>query len=692
MYLPIENGSCINIQGLECWIPPEGYVLNVATKEYEYRGVYSRSENTKEQKWERTPLPGWYKDVHKQWKNYDRKKKEDDPEFYNEQLEAYKKQEWDRRLNGYWFMNNGKATYLTGSHYMYLQWWQIDIGYPKYRITDLEYFYFQQYCVEDPNCMGMLEITKRRFGKTFRGGLFLYEYITRTKMTNGAIQSKTGGDAKKVFGKAVISPFKKLPKFFRPEYDMSLGITPKTEIRFQQTNVRGAKAEEGLDREELGSMIDWGSSDPISYDGQKIHRGFEDEWAKTIECNIYDRHEVLRYCVVDDEGNIIGKLLYSSTVEKLDTDREGIQESAKTLWEDSDQLNKGENGRTASGLYRFFMTADRSKNFDDYGYPDVEKTVKEILADRETVKHNPRSLTKRVKKEARTIEEAFSDDGDKCVFNITNINDREKEVKENPIPKREILFYLDEKTQTSKWRDANKNEKDFCWRFSPDADLSEENSNKFIYDTGVRKPGRTKIGAISVDSYANSQGGRKYGSKASVWVGTKYDVLNPENTGKPFGHLYGRPTEKDDLHKQVMLAGMFFGFEIFYEHTADDYDGYFKDRGKRGYLGRYPKSLIDPTKVEKQERHRGTPITPFALTKELDNGISYFENYCHKIDFEEVFPHAKKFDPYNRTESDIIVSLLIFITVIAEPVVIPQSPKTPLVRVYPNRGIQEQYN
>ena len=409
MYNGIEGGNSIEIQGLNCNIPPEGYVFNLATKKLESRGIYKRSNNPEDQYWERVPLPHWYKEIIKKEDLYDKKRKEDDPAFYDEQLENYKKQEWDRRLNGHWFMNNGKATYLTGSHYMYLQWFQIDIGYPRFRIPDLEYFYFLQYVIEDPECMGMLEITKRRFGKTFRGGLFLYEYITRTRMTNGGIQSKTGMDAKKVFAKAVISPFKKLPRFFRPEYDMSLGVTPKSEIRFQQTNVRGKKAEDNLDKEELGSMIDFQSADTIAYDGQKIHRYFSDEWAKTTEVNIYDRHEVIRYCLLDDEGRIIGKALYSSTVEKLDTERNGIQDSARNLWKDSDQCNKQENNRTPSGLYRFFMTADRAKNFDIFGFPDVEKTIKEILADRESVKHNLRSLTKRIKKEARTIEEVRDD-------------------------------------------------------------------------------------------------------------------------------------------------------------------------------------------------------------------------------------------------------------------------------------------
>lgn len=1086
MYNQISNGTRISIQGLDCWIPPEGYVVDFATKELEFVGVYSRSEITEEQYWERKPLPVWYKDTMKRWTDYDKKKKDDSPDFYDDKLDQYQKQEWSRRLNGFWYTNKGKSVYLTGMHYMFMQWFQIDIGYPRFRRPDLDYFYFLQYCLEDPECMGMLEITKRRFGKTFRGGLFLIEYVTRNKMTNAGIQSKTGGDAKKVFGKAVINPFKKLPRFFRPEYDMSLGITPKSEIRFQQTNVRGKKAEEGLDKEELGSMIDHQSADIVAYDGQKIHRYFSDEWAKcfgkgtrirmydgsiknvedigngelvmgndstarltygstsgkeemfriipkkgkpwecnvshilslkwclnrgnkkrgwaaksvvnitvrdflklqpyeqrhlmlykapieyteqlhelepyflglwlgdgskynpeittadnevvsylkqlaikeglelcnpehiqyrlhckmgnevsgslngvdhsfkscrqaanffgykgnftktdiyknnnweikygqnnriltamqryglvcnkhiptefiidsrknrldllaglvdsdghiskgpsgkpkaveitqkikhlayqiselatslgfyssvmpkiatmrradkslyecpvykvmiygnlwdiptkvarkqvpkiefhvnrrtsahcgfsvesvgvgeyygfsvddnhlflledgtvvhnTTECNIYDRHDVIRYCLLDDDGKIIGKALYSSTVEKLDSEKDGVQEAAENLWNDSDQLNKKENNRTASGLYRFFMTADRGRNIDIYGDPDEEKTVKEILADRAAVSHNSRALSNLIKKEARTIQEAFSTDGDKCIFNVQNIDSRDEYLKENPVYKRKVVFEptFDVSGKRSvRWRDINSKEKSFHWEITfgltPDFE-----SNKFVWDSKLRKPCRNGEFAISVDGYGNNQGGRKYGSKASAWLGRKYDVRDPNNTFKAIGNLFGRPEEKSKLHEQVMLCAEYFSCQAWFEHNSDEYDTYFKDRGKRLYLGVYPLSTIPPDKRETTERHRGFPTTPFSLTRQNDVTIAYFENYCHLIDWPKLLDNAKKYDPYNRTAFDMVVSFEMLIVCLMEPVYVPPPVTTPLVKVYPNYGVQVQ--
>jgi hypothetical protein len=677
MYEKIEGGSIIDIQGLKCNLPPEGYVFNIITKQIEFRGVYKRSEIESEQYWKRIPLPDWYQDTMKKWDEFDKKKKDDEVEFYDERLEEYKKQEWDRRLNGFWYMNNGKPLFLTGLHYLYLQWWPIDIGYPKFRMPDLEKFYFMDYCIQDPLCMGMLEVTKRRFGKSFVAGLFVSEYITRTKMTNGGIQSKTGSDAKKFFAKTVVNPFRRLPKFFRPEYDMSLGVNPKTEMRFQKTNVRGKKAEDSVDKDELGSIIDHQSADTVAYDGQKLHRYVADECGKTTEVNVYDRHEVVRYCLLDDEGKIIGKALYTTTVEKLTTEKDGVQDAFKLLWEESNQDKRQDNGTTSSGLYRFFMSAKRTRNFDDFGFPDENKTLDQILADRETVKNNPRALSARVRKEPLTIDEAFSTDSDKCIFNVMNIGAREQYLKENPVLKRHIIFYRDI-DQTVRWRNINDKEEDFHWVITQFPKAGEE--NKHTFDVKTRKPGRVSDGAIAIDGYSNSQGG-KYGSKASAWIGRRYDLLNPETTGKAIGHLYGRPQIKETLHEQVLLAAEFYGYQAWYEHNSDDYLSYFRDRGRVGYLGSYPLSTIDPSKRESAERHKGFPTTPFSLTKQTDVGIMYFESHIDSIDFENLLEDAKKFDPNNRTDFDQTVSFLMLIVCLMEPVQ-KQIKREPLVRSY----------
>ena len=664
MYEKIEGGTIIDIQGLKCNLPPDGYVYNIITKQLEFRGIYERDKNIDEQYWKRIPMPSWYADTMKKWDEFDKKKKDDELEFYDEKLEEFKRQEWDRRLNGFWYMNNGKPTYLTGLHYLYLQWWSIDIGYPKFRMPDLEKFYFMEYCIQDPLCMGMLEVTKRRFGKSFVAGLFVTEYTTRTKMTNGGIQSKTGSDAKKFFAKTVVNPFRRLPKFFRPEYDMSLGVNPKSEMRFQKTNVRGKKAEENVDKDELGSVIDHQSADTVAYDGQKLHRYVADECGKTTEVNVYDRHEVVRYCLLDDEGQIIGKALYTTTVEKLTTEKDGVQDAFKLLWEESNQEKRQDNGTTSSGLYRFFMSAKRTRNFDDFGYPDEEKTLDQILADRDTVKNNQRALSARIRKEPLTIDEAFSTDSDKCIFNVMNIGARESYLKENPKLKRHVIFYRDI-DQVVRWREINDKEEDFHWVITQFPQAGEE--NKHTYDVKTRKPARVSDGAIAIDGYSNSQGG-KYGSKASAWIGRRYDLLNPEHTGKAIGHLYGRPQIKETLHEQVLLAAEFYGYQAWYEHNSDDYLSYFRDRGRVGYLGSYPLSTIDPAKRETADRHKGFPTTPFSLTKQTDVGIMYFESHIDSIDFENLLEDAKKFDPNNRTDYDITVSFLMLIVCLMEPV------------------------
>jgi hypothetical protein len=279
-----------------------------------------------------------------------------------------------------------------------------------------------------------------------------------------------------------------------------------------------------------------------------------------------------------------------------------------------------------------------------------------------------------------TVKEMFEAANTDCVFNSFKINQRKAQLEENPVFKRKVWFYRNPDTLKAEIRDINDNEKNFHWEFTWLPKKGEE--NKVSFDGRMQLPGNTDDGAIAVDSYSNSQGGRKYGSKACAIAGRRSDVLDPENTGKAIGILYGRPSEKDTLHNQVMLAAEYLGYLVWYEHTADDYDGYFKDRGRTGYLGKYPKSMIDPNKRENAERHRGTPITPFSLTKQLDNGISYFEHHCDRIDWIEILNNALLFDPYDRTKFDMLVTFLILISVLQERPLKTPPRKIPLIKVY----------
>ncbi|MEJ7827161.1 MAG: hypothetical protein WKF91_03170, partial [Segetibacter sp.] len=578
MHLKIKDGSVTNIQGLDCWLPPVGYVLNILTGNLEKRAIISMSSKKSEQYWQREPLPDWYK----RREGAEESKKQIDPEYFDPEMEKYRSQEWDRRLNGVWVMMNGKAVYLTGLYYMYLQWWHIDIGYPKFRIPDLEYYYFLQYCIEDPECMGMAEITKRRFGKTFRCGLFLYEYPSRMEEAYSGLQSKTGADAKKVFSKAIIKPFKKLPRFFRPEYDMSGGITPKSELRFQTTNVKGKKAEATLDVEELGSLIDFQSAEVVAYDGQKLHRYVADECGKVKDIDVYDRHDVARYCILDDEGKIIGKMLYTTTVEEMEAGGAAFFK----LWKDSDQANKGENERTPSGLYRFFMPAHRTRNFDAYGYPDEEKTLDAILADRKSIEHNPRALSARKRKEPLTEAEAFRIDGSKCMFNSELLNNRIDFLNSNEVTERGNF----------QWEGGVKDSK-VVWvkskngRWEIPRGFSMENPNNVIKRGNNFLPGNKLKFVSGVDPYDHdvTQDDSR-ASKAASFVLKKY---NPLAISDPFNKAFVckysfRQKMASMMYDDILMQCVFFGCPLLYESNKPGIKKHFNVRGYGFFLIHLP--------------------------------------------------------------------------------------------------------
>lgn len=625
MFSSYPGSTVVDVQGLKCNIPPTGYVFNILTQQLERRPIWQRSPKKSDQYWERQEPPAFFKKADKE----EEKAQETDKEYTDPKLDDYRAQEWDRRMNGFWFMNNGVPTYITGAHYMYMNWWKIDVGYPKFRLPDQEYFYFLQYCIEDPLCMGMCEVTKRRFGKTYRGGLFVYDYPSYHEQARSGIQSKTGKDGKKVFSKAVISPFKKLPRFFRPEYDKSQGITPKAELLFQATNKKGKNSAETLDTDELESGIDWGTSEEMFYDGQKLYRYLSDESGKTIEVNVADRWEVVRYCLLDDEGKIIGKALFTTTVEEMEKGGGNFKE----IWKNSDQNNKGKNGQTPSGLYRFFMDARKTRNFDRYGIPNEKLTEEEILLARELVADNPRSLSARIRKEPFTQEEAFRIDGDQCHFNAMKLNGQ-----------RDFLGWNKDCVEYGNfvWKDGVR-DTEVIWQKNAKgrwAILRGWTPNEGEVNN-VRKMGtmyyplnNNRFGG-GCDPYDHDVTEDNKRSMAAAIVKAKTNFQNPDD---PFIGAYivkyiARPNTSNEFYEDMIKQCYYFSYPILVENNKQGIIKYFKGRGYTPFLMKL-----------KGYKEVGIPSTPENKAMAMELVEALIEDSIDKIYFIDVIEDWLEFD------------------------------------------------
>lgn len=630
MFRPIDNGSVEDVQGLKCNLPPVGYVYNMLTGEVEKRIVYSRSPKKSEQYWEVTKLPANYTKLRE--KEIDRQ--QEDKEFFDPVLEQFRQQEWDRRLNGFWFYNNGEPTFVTGLHYFYLNYWNLDTGVPKYRDTDRKYFYFLQYCIEDPECFGMVEITKRRQGKTFRGGVFLYEYTSRTKNARAGIQSKTGADAKEVFRKAVIQPFKKLPDFFVPIYDQSKGLTPTSELRFYNTVVKGKKAATILDEAELESMIDWKPSEAISYDGQKIQRYLGDEVGKTTEVNVWERYLVTRYCHLDDEGRIIGKALLTTTVE----DMEQGGAPFKKIWDNSDHNNKV-GKRTPSGLYRYFCPADHTRYYDQYGLADREQALNEILEERKLLSNDPRSLSAVIRKEPLSWEEAFRIDGSKCLYDAMKLNERLDRLswKENITTRGNFVWEGGIKDTRVVWEPSKNGRWEVVTLFD-----KEEDSNKVVRRGESFSPNNHQfvMGVDPVD-HNQTQDGRR--SNGALMVLQKYNSANdadPYNYAFVCKYMY-RPENVQIFYEDVLKTAVYYGCQILFENQKIGIMHYFNDRGYGSFLMWLP-----------ERTQPGIAASPKTHQHIAELTESYISDYHEKLYFKDVIQELLEFDISNTTAYD----------------------------------------
>ena len=624
MIKKIPNGTVVEVQGLMCNIPPLGMGISEAG-EVKPVDIIKRSTSPAQQYWETQTLPEDFEEREER----ELKIKNTDPDYADPELDSIREREWRRRIYGVWFYNNGEPVYLTGLNYFYLNYWPLDTGLPDFRMIDVEYFYAWMYCVQDPTCLGMIEVRKRRDGKTYRAGCMLYEKISRTEKALGGIQSKSEDDSKDVFTKAVVPQFKTLPSFFRPIWDTSQGSTPKASLRFFKPSVTGKKAQQNLRGKELQSLIDFRGSKPKAYDGAKTIRLILDESGK-VETDVIDRHLVVKYCCMDNRGRIIGKMLVTSTCEEI-----GIKYKFDDLWEWSNQDDREPSGKTKSQLYRFFMSAARAGDYDKYGVPQEEETLRGILEEREALKNNPDKLIGEMWKRPLTPEEAFRLANDEGIFDSIKLNEQMDYLSWNSPTTRGDFEWEDGKRDTKvKWIPSKNGKFEVAW-------LPEEaQTNIYTKRGNLFFPGNKLLFQAGGDpfDYDKTQSTRR--SKGTGFVKFKYSTAYATN---PFNNsLIVRYANRPDLAKiyyeDMIKMCVFFGCEFNVERNKILCIRYFQERGYGQFLT-YWEGQKEPGVYASKEVHQELAE---LWTEEINsNG--------HKIWFKETIKQLITFD-INDTE------------------------------------------
>ena len=648
-------GEIYDIQGLRVALPA------VPTNVY----------NNEESKWKRFDQP---KELNRlknifDWRAY--------PEEQKEQWYDYIDEEFKRRDEGFWFENNGKPTYITGTHYMYLQWSKIDVGAPDFREANRLFYIFWEACKADKRCYGMCYLKNRRSGFSFMSSAETVNLATISSDARYGILSKSGADAKKMFTDKVVPISINYPFFFKPIQD---GMDrPKSELAYRvpASKFTRRKITANEKQEELAGLdttIDWKNTGDNSYDGEKLNLLVHDESGKWERPdNILNNWRVTKTCLRLG-SRIIGKCMMGSTSNSLDKGGDNF----KKLYNDSDVTQRNANGQTRSGLYSLFIPMEWNYEgyIDSYGLPVFDTPEKPIEGPQgdeidlgvieywdnevEGLKQDQDALNEFYRQFPRTTKHAFRDESKESLFNLTKIYEQIdfNEDMRNSINVTKGSFQWENGEQDSRVVFApNKNGR-FLVSWIPPLHLQ----NKKYSKNGRFYPGNEHIGAFGCDPYDISGTVDKRGSNGSLHGLTKFSMEDA-----PPNHFFleyiARPQTAEIFFEDVLMACAFYGMPILAENNKPRLLYYFKKRGYRGFAMNRPDRSRNKLSVTEREIG-GIPNSSedikqahaAAIESYIENFVGLKETGYGDMYFQRTLEDWAKFNINNRTSHDASIS------------------------------------
>ena len=697
-----QIGEIVNIQGLTIALP-------LAPKE-----CYQRSKTASQQYWEREELPKELSKIQSifHWNEM--------PTEFKDRWVDYIEGEFNRREDGMWFMNNNIPTYITGAHYMYLQWSSIDVGYADYREANRIFFIFWEACKADARSFGMIYLKIRRSGFSFMSSSECVNIATLARDSRVGILSKTGADAKKMFTDKVVPINSRLPFFFRPIMD---GMDkPKTELAYRIPASKITKKNMATAGDDsvigLDTTIDWKNTEENSYDGEKLLFLAHDESAKWVKPNnIQNNWRVTKTCLRVG-SKIIGKCMMGSTSNALSKGGDNY----KKLYDDSNVLIRNANGQTKSGLYALFIPMEWNMEgfIDRYGMPVVRKPITPVLgvdgqmikngavdyweAEVDSLKNDADALNEFYRQFPRTESHAFRDESKSSIFNLTKIY-QQIDYNDSGIEGQMVT------RGSFHWKDGIKDSKviwtpDSRGRFLISWVPPLHMQNNIHIRNGIKYPGNEHLGSFGCDPYDISAvvGGR--GSNGSLHGMTKYH-MDDAPANQFFLEYIARPQTAEIFFEEVLMACVFYGMPMLAENNKARVLYHFKNRGYRAFSLNRPDRPLN--KLSKTERELGG--IPNSSEEVKQSHASAIESYIEKfvgfdlansyrssdeigtMPFIRTLEDWAKFDINDRTKHDASISSGLAIMANQKHVYLPEKKESKIsvnFAKYANTGNQSK--
>jgi len=649
-----EIGEIYDIQNLKIALPKPKDVVKFKSKS-----------------WERTELPNELKKIKTifDWENY--------PIDFKEKWYDYIDKEFTRREQGFWFNNKGLDTYVTGTHFMYLQWSKIDVGKPDFREANRLFFIFWEACKADSRSYGMCYLKNRRSGFSFMSSAETVNLATISSDSRYGILSKSGPDAKSMFTDKVVPISVNYPFFFKPIQD---GMDrPKTELAYRVPASKFTRKK--LDTNEtvkeitgLDTTIDWKNTGDNSYDGEKLKLLVHDESGKWERPNNILNNWRVTKTTLRLGSRVIGKCMMGSTSNALDKGGENF----KKLYYDSDVTKRNRNGQTRSGLYSLFIPMEWNYEgyIDSYGIPVFDTPRKDVVGPHgnpidlgvieywqnevDGLKGDQDALNEFYRQFPRTEDHAFRDEAKQSLFNLTKIYEQidfNGDLKHSSLVTKGSFQWRDGVKDTSVIFVPNNNGR-FLVTWVPPENLQ----NRVIVKSGVKYPGNDGLGAFGCDSYDISGTVDNRGSNGALHGLTSFSMLDvPPNHF--FLEYIARPQTAEIFFEDVLMACVFYGMPILCENNKPRLLYHFKRRGYRGFSMNRPDKIYNKLSITERDIG-GIPNSSEDIKQAHAAAIeTYIENFIGLQDkgygdmyFQKTLNDWSRFNINNRTKHDASIS------------------------------------